>query len=97
MELAYLGLFSKIFNWVMDKIFDPVFKFISDLLSTVLSWVFNEILAPILFPILEEVMECEEAFVLDKKVMKRVVFASVWLLFLLLLVACKSSEHCNCG
>lgn len=34
---------------------------------------------------------------LDKKVMKRVVFASVWLLFLLLLVACKSSEHCNCG
>ena len=57
MELAYLGLFSKIFNWVMDKIFDPVFKFISDLLSTVLSWVFNEILAPILFPILEEVLE----------------------------------------
>lgn len=57
MELAYLGLFSKIFNWVMDKIFDPVFKFISDLLSTVFSWVFNEILAPILFPILEEVLE----------------------------------------
>jgi len=57
MELAYLGLFSKIFNWVMSKIFDPVFKFISDLLSTVLSWVFNEILAPILFPILEEVLE----------------------------------------
>ena len=57
MELAYLGLFTKIFNWVMDKIFDPVFKFISDLLSTVLSWVFNEILAPILFPILAEVLE----------------------------------------
>ena len=57
MELAYLGLFTKIFNWVMDKIFDPVFKFISDLLSTVLSWVFNEILAPILFPILEKVLE----------------------------------------
>ena len=57
MELAYLGLFTKIFNWVMDKIFDPVFKFISDLLSTVFSWVFNEILAPILFPILAEVLE----------------------------------------
>ena len=57
MELAYLGLFSKVFNWVMDRILDPVFKFISDLLSTVLSWVFNEILAPILFPILEDVLK----------------------------------------
>lgn len=56
MELAYLGLFSKIFNWVMDKIFEPIFKWLADLLSTVFSWIFNEILSPILFPILEKVM-----------------------------------------
>ena len=57
MELAYLGLFTKIYSWIMDKIFDPIYKFVSDLLSTILSWVFNNILAPILFPILEEVLE----------------------------------------
>lgn len=57
MELAYLGLFTKVFNWVMDKIMDPVFKFVSDLLSTVFTWIFNEILAPVLFPILEDVLE----------------------------------------
>lgn len=56
MELAYLGLFQKIFNWVLSHIFDPVFKWLSSLLSTVLSWVFNNILANILFPVLQDVL-----------------------------------------
>lgn len=56
MELAYLGLFEKIFNWVLDKIFEPIFKWLSGLLNTVFTWIFNEILSPILLPILEDVM-----------------------------------------
>lgn len=54
MEMAYLGLFQKIFNWVLSHIFDPVFKWLSTLLSTALSWVFNELLADILLPVLKD-------------------------------------------
>ena len=57
MELAYLGLFSKIFNWVLDRIFDPIFKWLSGLLNTVFTWIFEEILAPILLPILEKALD----------------------------------------
>ncbi len=56
MELAYLGLFSKIFNWVLDRIFEPIFKWLSGLLNTVFTWIFEEILAPILLPIMEKSM-----------------------------------------
>lgn len=57
MEMAYLGLFEKIFNWVLDRIFDPIFKWLTNLLTTIFTWIFNEILAPILLPILETVLE----------------------------------------
>lgn len=57
MEMAYLGLFSKIFNWVLDRIFNPIFKWLTNLLTTIFTWIFNEILAPILLPILEEVLQ----------------------------------------
>ena len=57
MELAYLGLFSKVFNWVLDKIFEPIFKWLTGLLNTVLTWVFEKIFAPILLPILEDALE----------------------------------------
>ena len=56
MELAYLGLFEKIFNWVLDKIFEPVFKWLAGLLNTVFTWIFNEILSPILLPVLEKAL-----------------------------------------
>ncbi len=55
--MAYLGLFSRIFNWVLERIFEPVFEFVAGLLSTVFTWIFNEILAPILMPILEAALE----------------------------------------
>lgn len=57
MEYAYLGLFQKVFEWVLSKIFDPVFRFVSNLLTTVLSWLFEEVLAPILLPVLQEAFE----------------------------------------
>lgn len=57
MEMAYLGLFQKIFNWVLNHIFDPVFKWLSKLLSTALSWLFNELLADILLPVLKDTVE----------------------------------------
>ncbi len=56
MEIAYLGLFQRVFDWVLKHIFDPVYQFVSDLLTTVLTWVFQEILAPILMPILQEAL-----------------------------------------
>lgn len=57
MEIAYLGLFDEVFEWVLSRIFDPIFKWLSNLLTTVLTWVFNEIFEPILGPILESVIE----------------------------------------
>lgn len=56
MEMAYLGLFQKIFDWVLNKIFDPVFKWLSSLLTTVFSWLFDEILSPILLKVLESTL-----------------------------------------
>lgn len=57
MEYAYLGLFSRVFEWVLKNIFDPVFSFVSNLLTTVLTWVFQKVLAPILVPILQQALE----------------------------------------
>lgn len=56
MESVYLGLFQKVFDWVLEKILDPVYRFVSGLLTTVLSWIFQEILAPVLLPVLETAM-----------------------------------------
>ena len=56
MEYAYLGLFRKVFEWVLSRIIDPVYRFISGLLVNVFSWIFEEILAPVLMPILEEAL-----------------------------------------
>ena len=53
MESVYLGLFEKVFNWVLSRILDPVYRFVSGLLMTIFSWLFEEILAPILMPVLE--------------------------------------------
>jgi hypothetical protein len=53
LEYVYLGLFQKVFNWVLQNILAPVFRFVSNLLTTVLTWVFQNILAPILLPVLE--------------------------------------------
>lgn len=57
MEMAYLGLFKKVLEWVLSNIFDPIFKWLTNLLSTIFSWIFNEILAPILLPVLEEALK----------------------------------------
>ena len=57
MESVYLGLFQKVFNWVLSKILDPVYRFVSGLLTTVLSWVFEKILAPLVLPVLEDALE----------------------------------------
>ena len=57
MEYAYLGLFKKVFEWVLSRIIDPVYRFVSNLLVTVFSWIFEEILAPVLLPVLEEALD----------------------------------------
>ncbi len=56
MEIAYLGLFQRVFDWVLSHIFDPVYRFVSNLLTTVFTWIFQEILAPILMPVLQEAL-----------------------------------------
>ncbi len=57
MEVVYLGLFQKVFNWVLSRIIDPVYRFVSSLLTTVLSWVFEKVLSPVLMPVLEDALE----------------------------------------
>lgn len=57
MERAYLGLFQKVFEWVLAKIVEPVYGFVSGLLMDVFSWIFKEILAPLLMPVLEEALD----------------------------------------
>ena len=56
MEYVYLGLFRKVFEWVLNRIIDPVYRFVSGLLVTVFSWIFNEVLAPVLMPVLKDVL-----------------------------------------
>lgn len=56
MQVVYLGLFQKVFEWVLTHILDPVYRFVSNLLMQIFMWIFNEILAPILMPILQEAM-----------------------------------------
>lgn len=56
MEMAYLGLFQKILDWVLKKIFDPIFDWLSGLLTTVFSWIFNELLSDTLLTVLESVL-----------------------------------------
>ena len=48
LQIAYLGLFSRVLDWVMSKIFQPVFDFISWLLGEVFTWLFNNVLSPII-------------------------------------------------
>ncbi len=56
MNMVYLGLFDRVFEWVLSHIMEPVYKFVANLLTTVLSWVFQKLLAPILMPILKETL-----------------------------------------
>lgn len=71
----YLGLFQKVFEWVLKNIFDPVYQFVSGLLTTVMTWVFEELLAPLLFPVLKEALE----FFID--IWKLMVSRQMYLLF----------------
>lgn len=57
MRFVYLGLFSRICDWVLSHIFEPVFRFVSNLLNVVLTWVFQEVLAPVLMPVLQGILE----------------------------------------
>ena len=52
MQMVYLGLFSKIFDWVFSKILSPVISFIAGLISDVLGALFEYVLEPILMGIL---------------------------------------------
>ena len=48
MEPVYLGLFSKIFDWVFDNILRPVIEFLAGILNEILAFLFEEVLKPLL-------------------------------------------------
>ena len=77
MDIVYLGLFSKVLNWVLDKIFNPIFKFISNLLSTVFGWIFDKVLGPIISSVLVPIMNwlIETIFELFAEVFYRIYVA----------------------
>ena len=56
MRIAYLGLFSSVFNWVFNKILAPVIKFIANILSVVFEFIFNNVLMPILTLVFKTVL-----------------------------------------
>ena len=43
MEPVYLGLFSKIFDWVFDNILRPVIEFLAGILNEILAFLFEEV------------------------------------------------------
>ena len=57
MEIAYLGLFQDVCDWVLAHIMQPIYEWLSSLLTSVLTWVFQEIFQPFLEPILEKAIE----------------------------------------
>lgn len=56
MTMVYLGLFSKIFEWVWNKILNPIVQFISWLLGKLFEWIFNNLIVPILTMVLKTVL-----------------------------------------
>ncbi len=56
MRMVYLGLFSRIFEWIWGKILSPIVSFVANLLGSLFEWVFNNILAPILTLVLQKVL-----------------------------------------
>ena len=48
MEPVYLGLFSKIFDWVFDNILRPVIEFLAGIFNEILAFLFDEVLKPLL-------------------------------------------------
>lgn len=56
MKMVYLGLFSKIFEWIWEKILSPIVQFIATLLGKLFEWIFNTILLPILTGVLKAVL-----------------------------------------
>lgn len=56
MTMVYLGLFSKIFEWIWSKILSPIVQFVATLLGKLFEWIFNTILLPILTAVLKTVL-----------------------------------------
>lgn len=56
MTMVYLGLFSRIFEWIWEKILSPIVSFVANLLGSLFEWVFNNILVPILTLVLQKVL-----------------------------------------
>lgn len=56
MTMVYLGLFSKIFEWIWEKILSPIVQFVATLLGNLFQWIFNTILLPILTAVLKSVL-----------------------------------------
>lgn len=57
MEIAYLGLFQDVCDWVLGHIMQPIYDWLSSLMTSVLTWVFEKIFEPFLAPILEKAIE----------------------------------------
>lgn len=51
MRVAYLGLFSSVFEWVFERILAPVVQFVASLLSYLFEFIFNTILQPLLIAV----------------------------------------------
>ena len=57
MQVAYLGVFSDIFNWIFDKILSPVIEFVAGILEKAFTFLFENVLEPILNTVFKAIVD----------------------------------------
>ena len=53
MPIQSLGIFDRVFDWVVDKIFSPIIDWLSKILNSIFEWILNTIVIPLLKPVFD--------------------------------------------
>ena len=53
MPIQSLGIFDRVFDWVVDKIFSPIIGWLSKILNSIFEWILNTIVIPLLKPVFD--------------------------------------------
>jgi len=53
MPIQSLGIFDRVFDWVVNKIFNPIIEWLSKILNSIFEWILNTIVIPLLKPVFD--------------------------------------------
>ena len=53
MPIQSLGIFDRVFDWVVSKIFNPIIEWLSKILNSIFEWILNTIVIPLLKPVFD--------------------------------------------